>query len=132
MVSAFYISYILTRSDEVTSLAPLKIKAARKTYSKLIVLNQLDSSPSPTPGIALEQTYAQATPTKLTPIPTEIIVAVNDTPTLAVTVSLTVSPTVENTIPPTGVTILPESGVVKNTIMFVSVAGLIIFLSFIF
>ncbi len=73
MAAILVVGYIITRPTEVqTSIAPRKIKAQNRTYSKLIALNMITTTP------------ANITPSSKvnipTPSPTEIILSKAGTP----------------------------------------------------
>ncbi len=126
MASIFYISFVLSKSSQEPSatVSPQKVKASNVSYTKLIALNQGPNSlPTSTPPPT-----ATVTP-KQSPTPTEIVLAkAGGSPTPATGSSVTKPATVSATT----IKSLPVTGVVTNSLIFMAVAGLLIFFSFIF
>ena len=148
MGSIFYVSFLLSngQATETTSpVAPKTTKATSNTYSKLVALNTIQDTPTPTLILSpTEEANAQPVPVvtnaeptaaesstgeiSSTPTPTEILLALNS-PVVTESYASS-SPTLESTS--SAVTSLPESGFINNAlIMFIS-AGLLIFFSFLF
>ena len=151
MGSIFYVSFLLsnekTAGTDSSPVAPKTTKATSNTYSKLVALNTIQNTPTPTltpnptqgagvpstsPAAAIEPTSVESPTTtgviSSTPTPTEILLALNS-PMVTESYASS-SPTLESTS--SAVTSLPESGFINNAlIMFIS-AGLLIFFSFLF
>lgn len=131
----------VSNKDYQPTAKSIKTKAASKTYSKLIALNQISptlpkqevnqetSSPTPTflaqiqeenpPSPATNSSFPEKD--QLSPTPTEIILVKNSSPT-----------EIEKTSPSITVSkLLPESGNYQNFLIFFIFSLSIIFLSFV-
>lgn len=149
VVLIFYISYLLTAKNEpeLSPTVPHKTKAANVTYSKLITLNQnLSTNDSnlndQNDSIATNEANINSsrsetmisnepTPTMikdLTPTPTEIILAYNDSKKEATSSAdkLEETPTTVKT------STLPDSGGFFQSLFIFTMAVTLIFFSFLF
>jgi len=148
VVAIIYLSRVITsESDtgETQNLTTQKIKAANVTYNKTIALASPSPSPTLTPLVSVLPTVtvtAGVSPTlsilvsptvnnllaynnEASISPTEIILAYNNEPTQELE-SSSLSGTVVKT------NTLPASGFINNAIIMFTVAGLLIFFSFMF
>jgi len=128
MGSIFYISRVLLSENPLSTgksaVAPIKTKAAGKTYSKLLAINQ---------------TVEPTQPDVMQSLPTEPVTTVSPTETILAYQSL--SPTValdtsgvevSGTLSPTSTQTLPETGYINNTIILFAVSSLFLFVAFLF
>lgn len=143
MIMVFYIGFLLVSSNKQNSnqsVAPKKVKASNVSYSKLIVFaapgsgsqNGGTSSPSNTPTSTIKPTAAPTVtnnPLSGTPTPTEIILALNN---VSGTPIASVSPTKIASSSPTVIKSLPQTGYINGSVIFMTVAGVLVFLSFVF
>lgn len=141
MGSIFYISRVLLADNPSSTgrsaVAPLKTKAAGKTYSKLLAINQtVEPTQSdimqslPTDGAPTQTAVVTGQQTATTISPTETVLAYQSlSPT---SVSGTSSPIISSTISPTVAQTLPETGYFNNTIILFAVSSLFLFVAFLF
>lgn len=148
----FFISFKLRdNGNKTVSLAPRKIKAVNKTYSRLIVLKPTEvEGPVNSPTPILEEPTPTSPVNGLTPLITnKNETAIESSPTVEVGETITpteiivayVKPTIEEkistkegetSISPTPVKNLPEAGTVGYPILIFGLATLVIFFSFLF
>ncbi len=132
---------VVSNKDYQPTTKSIKTKAASKTYSKLLTLNQPSptltnknigeavNQPTPTISIQPEEEKQTPTPTKefileenqLTPTPTEIILAKNLSPTEIEKITPSNTPKES----------LPESGNYQNFLFLFGFSLAIVFLSFV-
>jgi len=133
--SIFFISFKLkeTNNSRSSSIAPIRTKAAQKTYSKIIALKQNEVEPTgvvptefntPTPSDSLGSEEITESPT-----PTEIIIAYSN-PTI--TGQDIFDEIASTSASPTGVKNLPDAGYIGYPLLIIAIGGLIIFFSFIY
>lgn len=132
MIAIIFIGMQLLGDDNNQSYQPntkaIKIKAATKTYTRLLALNYISPTPipslTPTPVISEEISPSLASEDQLqSPTPTEIILAQAEiSPTLASSVDEEGSSSSE---------VLPESGTYQSLLYLVGLSFLIITFAFI-
>lgn len=137
LFSIIYISRVLLSGEPETSqVAPRRIKAAGRTYSRLLAINKMpeptsdaESSLSPTPTVDPGVFDALTTPTEvpITPEPTETILAYQS---LSGTVTPTAAPSATGEAD--GTTNLPEAGYIQNMLILFAVSSLFLFIAFLF
>lgn len=136
MILAVYLGYLMKDTNS-SATKITKTKAQSVTYKKLLALNlptnpaQAPEQVTPTEEISPTGINSSPTPTielTETPIPTEIILAREDS-------SSTGSSTMDEGIPtvsPTGIENLPESGWIQSSLIIFAFAGTIILFSLLY
>lgn len=137
MIAVIFVSRELFLSNNQTyqpDKAAIKIKAAPRTYTKLIALNQLPL-PTSTPTLQPTAVLVSLTPTNEIS-PSEILTREFPTPTeiiLAKAVSVTISPQITPTSEITKIVIseVPQSGFYQILQMSLVISSLVIIFAFV-
>lgn len=138
MIMVFYIGFLLVSGSKPGTSQTVglkKVKASNVSYSKLIVLaapgagsqNPSTIGPTSTPQPTVQPTGSNSL--SGVPSPTEIILALNN---VSGTPTASASPTKVASSSPTVVKSLPQTGYINGSVIFMTVAGILVFLSFVF